>query len=285
MKRLFSLIVCVLALANFTANAGKIITDSIPSKVLNTVVKYNVYLPDGFDKSDKCYPVVYLLHGLYGQYDNWQTMGNMKIVTDELITSGEAAQMVIIMPNAGDNDIHNIYNGYFNMPDWNYEDFFFQELIPQAEAKYRCISDKGHRAIMGLSMGGGGSTVYCQRHPEMFSSCYAMSAWLDEVSFTEKPEPVNDKFYYTQKSVHEMSAVAFVENADEATVAQLNSVRWFFDCGDDDYLLALSTKIHSLHKKAGINSELRVRNGVHNWEYWHTALRLSLPFASRNFDR
>ena len=119
----------------------------------------------------------------------------------------------------------------------------------------------------------------------MFSSCYAMSAWLDQEGFTEKPEPVDDKFYYTQKTVHEKSAIAFVDNADEETIAKLNTVKWFFDCGDDDGLLGLSFTLHTKYKKAGINSELRVRNGVHNWEYWHTALRLSLPFASRNFDK
>lgn len=65
--------------------------------------------------------------------------------------------------------------------------------------------------------------------------------------------------------------------------AGLRSVAWFFDCGDDDHLLPLSCEIHSLMSKAGIKNELRVRDGIHNWEYWHNALRLSLPFASRNF--
>lgn len=57
--------------------------------------------------------------------------------------------------------------------------------------------------------------------------------------------------------------------------AGLRSVAWFFDCGDDDHLLPLSCEIHSLMSKAGIKNELRVRDGIHNWEYWHNALRLS----------
>lgn len=279
-KMIIAALVCAMCLP---AWAGKIVTDSIESKILGATVKYNVYLPNGFDKTDKKYPVVYLLHGLYGGYDNWAKQGNMQLVADELIGSGEAVEMIIIMPNAGSPDIHNVYNGYFNMPDWNYEDFFFQELIPGAEGKYRGVGDKQHRAIMGLSMGGGGSTVYAQRHPDQFSSCYAMSAWLHSEVPAEHKE--GDKFYYTCKTVNELSATNFVENATEEQVKQLRTVKWFFDCGDDDGLMDLSVKIHQAMRKKWVKSELRINNGVHNWEYWHLCLRQALPFASRNFDK
>ena len=165
------LLMLILLLPVWPVQAGKIVTDSLRSEILNATVKYNVYLPDGFSEGTDRYPAVYLLHGLYGTYKDWSKQGGMKTVTDELMGTGEACKMVIFMPNAGHPDVHNEWNGYFNMPGWSYEDFFFQEFIPAVEAKYRCIGDKGHRAIMGLSMGGGGSTVYAQRHPEMFSSC------------------------------------------------------------------------------------------------------------------
>ena len=135
---------------------------------------------------------------------------------------------------------------------------------------------------MGLSMGGGGSTVYAQRHPDMFSSCYAMSAWLDQVMDENDPK---DKLYYTRKSVREHSALDFVAGADEATIGKLRSIKWFFDCGDDDFLLDLSVALYQKMRAAKIKSELRVRDGVHNWEYWHLALRTALPFASRNFEQ
>lgn len=278
-----TIIVALLCAMCLPAWAGKIVTDSIESKILGATVKYNVYLPNGFDKTTKKYPVVYLLHGLYGGYDNWAKQGNMQLVADELIGSGEATEMIIIMPNAGHPDIHKVYNGYFNMPNWNYEDFFFQEFIPGVEAKYRGVGDKMHRAIIGLSMGGGGSTVYAQRHPDQFSSCYAMSAWLHSDVPTEHKE--GDKFYYTCKTVNELSATNYVENATEEQVKQLRTVKWFFDCGDDDDLMDLSVKIHQAMRKKWVKSELRINNGVHNWEYWHLCLRQALPFASRNFDK
>ena len=283
-KHILSLI--VLLAFSVGASASKVVTDSIFSKKLNCWQKYNVYLPTGFEKSEKKYPVVYLLHGLYGNYSNWDKSGGMKLVADELISSGEACEMVIVMPNAGDSDVRNYQNGYFNVEDWPYEDFFYQEFLPEVEKKYRIIGDKEHRAIMGLSMGGGGSVVYSQRHPEMFSSCYAMSAWLDnKMGEVGGKNLKKDKLYIVAKSVSDNSAVDFVEKADEETVKKLRTVKWFIDCGDDDFLMDLSVLLYQNMRAKKIKAELRIRNGVHNWEYWHTALRTALPFASRNFSR
>jgi S-formylglutathione hydrolase FrmB len=266
--------------------AGRIVTDTVKSKILSVDVPCNVYLPDGFgkDKGQK-YPVIYLLHGLSDDYRAWRDKGQMQTVVDELISSGECLPVVIIMPNAGGSDVHNIWNGYFNMPGWSYEDFFFQEFLPAMEKKYQAVGDKEHRAVMGLSMGGGGSTVYCQRHPDMFSSCYAMSPWLDNQGNNVGPGDKKDKLYLVCEAVKAHSALRFVEQADDATKEKLRTVKWFFDCGDDDFLFDQSVRMHQLMRNARIHDELRVRNGVHNWEYWHVALRMALPFASRNFGR
>ena len=283
MKKHFLSLIVLLAFS-IGANAGKIVTDSIYSKKLNCWQKYNVYLPTGYEKSGKEYPVVYLLHGLYGNYSNWDKSGNMKLVADELISSQEACEMVIVMPNAGASDVRSYQNGYFNVQDWPYEDFFYQEFLPEVESKYRIIGDKEHRAIMGLSMGGGGSVVYCQRHPDMFSSCYAMSAWLDnKMGEVAGANTKKDKLWIVSKSVQDNSAVDFVKNADEETVKKLKSVKWFVDCGDDDILFDVNVLFYQTMRSRKIKCELRINNGIHNWEYWHLALRNALPFASRNF--
>ena len=264
---------------------GRIVTDSLESKILGTQVKFNVYLPDSYDESAH-YPVIYLLHGLSDTYTAWAEKGNMKLVADELIRSGECLPVVIVMPNAGGRPTGEVQNGYFNMPGWNYEDFFFTELMPSVEAEYHAGGSKGQRAVMGLSMGGGGSTVYCQRHPDKFSSCYAMSAWLDDGDrdVGDVNEAKKDKLYHTYMAVREHSALNFVRNADEATLESLRTVKWFIDCGDDDFLFDLSVGLHQLMRDRKVKDELTVRNGVHNWEYWHQALRIALPFASRNFS-
>lgn len=281
-KAIFAALLLVLCLP---VAAGRIVTDTVHSVILSADVPCNVYLPDGFDLASRRFPIIYLLHGLSDDFRAWRDKGQMQTVVDELVGTGECVPAVIVMPNAGGPDTHNTWNGYFNMPGWSYEDFFFQELLPKVEQKYRAVGDKEHRAVMGLSMGGGGSTVYCQRHPDMFSSCYAMSPWLDHGKNDVSAGQEKDKRYYVCEAVREHSALRFVEQADDATKERLRTVRWFFDCGDDDFLLDQSVRMHQLMRSARIHDELRVRNGVHNWEYWHQALRMALPFASRNFGR
>ena len=286
MNRIITITILLLA---FTVSAqaqplkqGEITTHSMKSSILGEEVAYNLYLPKGYDASSpERYPVIYLLHGLSDDYDSWKTKGHMKEVVDELIASGECCPVVIVMPNAGDPDVHNKWNGYFNMPGRSYEDFFFQEFMPTVESTYKILGDKQYRAIMGLSMGGGGSTVYAQRHPDLFSSCYCMSGWLDN-SEPEENMP-KDKFYLVSKAVHDYSAIDFVANADDATLDRLRTVKWFFDCGDDDFIFDLTIRMYEVMRWKRVPAELRVRDGWHCWEYWHTALRLSLPFASRNF--
>lgn len=267
------------------SHAGTITTDSIKSTILGATVRFNVYLPTAYKTTEAKWPVVYLLHGLTDTYTAWAQKGNMKEIADELIDKNEASPMVIIMPNAGGPDVNNIWNGYFNMPNWSYEDFFFRELMPAVEEKYHCIGDKGHRAIMGLSMGGGGSIGYSLGHPEMFSSCYAMSPWLNSANAHPGPNGEKTKMFYTIEAVHEHSALTFMEQANDSTRASLQSVAWFLDCGDDDGLLGDTFEFYKRLRLARIKAEFRVRDGAHTWEYWQQSLRQALPFASHHFGK
>lgn len=279
MKKLLPLLLLAVTL---TAQA-RVVTDSISSKVLNSTVLFNVYLPFGYDaNADTQYPVLYLLHGFTDTYEAWVRKGQVDIIADELLATGEIVPMIIIMPNAGGPDTRHTWNGYFDMDGWAYETFFYTELIPTVEARYHIYGDRQHRAVSGLSMGGGGSTVYAQRHPDMFSSCYAMSAWQTSGSCPLNPD---DKATYVTNAVHDHSSIEYVRRADEPTKADLRTVRWFLDVGDDDFLLDQNLELYGEMRRQRIPCELRVRNGGHTWEYWHTALRTSLPFASRNFCR
>lgn len=276
--------VLALALLMMTSlsSFATVVTDSIKSNVLGTQVKFNVYLPEGFDKNaDKKYPVLYLLHGLTDTYTAWVQKGKVDKVADEMIAKGEICPMIIIMPNAGGPNTRVDWNGYFNMEGWNYGDFFFTEFMQEVEKRYNIIGDKQHRAVSGLSMGGGGSTVYAERHPDLFSSCYAMSAWLSARS-NGNVDP-NNHMTAVNKAVMENNAIDFVKNASDDVIAQLRTVRWFIDCGDDDGLLPSNVELQQQLKSKRIRCELRVRDGAHTWDYWNTALRTSLPFAAQSF--
>ncbi len=267
------------------STAGIIINDTIQSDVLGQAMPFTVYLPKEFKQNpEEHYPILYLLHGLSDNERAWMDKGQMDSVADELMNSNEADKMVIVMPCAGGADIRNVWNGYFNMEGWNYEDYFFKELLPTVEQKYRAGGKREQRAIAGLSMGGGGSVNYALRHPEMFSACYAMSAWLGSNNLLRPSgKRATDKFSLLVEAVDNLAAVKLLENMSQEELQTLRTVAWFIDCGDDDFLLEQSELFHIKMRHLRIPAQFRVRNGDHNWEYWHNALRLCLPFVSRNF--
>lgn len=265
-------------------HGGSIVeTDTIYSTILNAPREFCIYLPAGYDEdTTKTYPILYLLHGLSDTHRAWFDKCPLAMEADRLIESGEAQPMIIVTPNAGGVPGKD-WNGYFNMPGWNYESFFFDEFIPYIESTYRVKTGKDHRAISGLSMGGGGSTSYAQTHPDMFSSVYIMSGWVHNDADLNKEIPDDDKMEQLHRVVTEKSCLEFVKNADASTIDNLKSIAWFMDVGDDDFLLSQDLDFYKEMRSKGIPCQLRVRDGAHNWIYWQSALNTSLPFASRNF--
>lgn len=276
----FLLFVVNLSFAQMPA-IGKIEYKTMPSKILKADREYAVYLPKSYSaETGKKYPVLYLLHGGGGTHTDWPVKGRLLDVVNPLIDSGEATEMIIICPEAG-----KTFMNYFNNPDWRYEDYFFQELIPFVEANYRVIPDRQHRAIAGLSMGGGGTVIYAAHHPEMFGAAYSMSGYFyrhDNLSWINFNDPVVKKVH---QLVEDNNCVKYVQNADQAKIDAMKSVKWFIDCGDDDFTFKANTELVLAMANAGIPYQFRVRDGGHTWEYWHTALYLALPFVSDNFGK
>ncbi len=289
MKRILILLasVCMAWTANaqFWGPQSKVVTDTIYSDILKAERQYTIYLPKSYEtETSRQYPILYLLHGMSGVNTSWFNDQRCKDVMDQLAASGEACEMIIVSPNAGGN-VMTEWNGYFNMPGWAYEDFFYQEFLPYIEKTYRVIGDKQHRAIAGLSMGGGGATSYAQRHPDMYCAAYAMSALMHIPAGSENPTPdqPDSKMALLTKSVIDLSCVNYVTEADEARKTELRSVKWFVDCGDDDFLLDRNIEFVQAMNRAFIPCQFRVRDGGHTSEYWHSALYICLPFVSRCF--
>lgn len=287
MKKFFALLMLLAAIPAALAippKSCRVITDTIHSRLLGTERVFTVCLPPGYDKDKHLsYPVLYLLHGLGGTHDDWQKHANVSLVASLMASSGEADPMIIVMPDAGGADPDEQQNGYFDMPAWPYEKFFFEEFLPEVEKRYRVIGDRRHRAIAGLSMGGGGSVAYAQHHPEFFSSVYAMSAWLRlrDPNWSNAPkDSPRDKLY---RAVTANDCLAFLQNADSATLEPLRKIDWMIDCGDDDFLLDRNVEFYGKMRDLRLPCQLRVRDGYHNWAYWYECLRTLLPFVSRSF--
>lgn len=257
---------------------GKVEYKTMPSEILNEEREYSIYLPAGYEQNtEKSYPILYLLHGGGGSHKDWPERGHVGDVADQLIASNEAAEMIIVCPEAG-----KTFMNYFNNPDWRYQDYFFEEMIPYIESNYRVIGDKKHRAIAGLSMGGQGTVVYASHHPELFCAAYAMSSYLYamDLPFIDKDDPVMSKM---QKLVDDNNCIKYLENAADEKIEQIKTVSWFIDCGDDDFTFDLNMEYVAVLREQQIPYQLRVRDGEHTWEYWHSALYIALPFVSDCF--
>jgi S-formylglutathione hydrolase FrmB len=251
---------------------------SMSSQILNVERNYSIYLPKSYESDpSRHYPVLYLLHGLWGNSKDWLERGHIQDVANQIIDAEQAVEMIIVMPDAGTE-----WNGYFNMDGWAYETYFFQELIPYIESTYRAREGKNNRAIAGLSMGGGGATVYGQKYPQMFSSVYAISA-LMTLGQGGGIQEDDRKIAELNRTVRENDAVKFVSSSTRETREQLGTVRWFVDCGDDDFLLNANLEFVREMKNARIPLQFRVRDGGHTWEYWHSSLYKILPFVSFGF--
>ena len=279
MRRLF-LTICAVVPALAVLAGGRIEQGSVKSEILGVEKHYAVYLPEGYDSSKENYPVLYLLHGATDTFMAWPERGEMLRITDETLAVGDVRKMIVVMPDASGKGERNAGAdmGYFNVKGWAYEDFFFQEFLPYIDGKYRTIASKEGRAISDLSMGGGGATVYAQRHPEIFQASYSTSGLLDLYDqLVQKPRPYYDIIWLW--SVEQTSPVDFLRRATPEQIATLRTVRWMLDCGDDDRLIKTNLDYFIEMKQAGIPVELRIRDGKHNWVFWRESLPQILKFS------
>ncbi|HEX3009889.1 MAG TPA: alpha/beta hydrolase family protein [Bacteroidales bacterium] len=286
MKTLFTIAFAFLLPVFLFAQTGKVYDNkTLPSKILNMERKYSIYLPPDYFTSERTYPVLYLLHGSGDDQTGWVTFGEVLRITDKAILEGEATPMIIVMPDANTGQ-----KGYFNgiKGDWRYEDFFFQELIPFIEKNYRAKTEKRYRAISGLSMGGGGTFVYALHHPELFSSACPLSASVGAINLTEAKE------YYEKRGISNASDTeieayfkkySVLQLLENTPVDQVKSVRWYIDCGDDDFLYEGNSLVHIAMRKKEIPHEFRIRDGGHTWTYWRSSLPSVLKFVSDAFHQ
>lgn len=286
MKKIFSFYVMILITPfSLMAQTGKVSDNlTLKSSILKMERKYSVYLPPDYETSNRSYPVLYLLHGSGDDQTGWVQFGEVEYIADNAIKERKSTAMIIVMPDANTGR-----RGYFNTlrGDFQYEDFFFQELIPFIEKTYRIRAEKQYRAIAGLSMGGGGTIIYALHHPEMFASACPLSASVRRQTDnrnSRSADTVGLQLTAEQIDTYGKQHDAFylVENMPDA---QKTQVRWYIDCGDDDFLSEGNSLLHIAMLNKGIPHEFRMRNGAHNWTYWREALPEVLDFISQGFHR
>lgn len=285
MRTLLPILFNLLIPVTLLAQSGKVYDNlSMESAILNSQRKYAVYLPPGYNTSERSYPVLYLLHGSGDDQTGWVQFGEVLHIADKAIKEGKCAPMIIAMPDANTGR-----RGYFNSVkgDWRYEDFFFEELMPYVEKTYRIRAERRYRAIAGLSMGGGGTFMYALHHPELFSSACPLSAYVGPLTI----EKLKKQLERNKEKYNEAEIQSYYENHDAVQLInnmpkeEVSKVRWYIDCGDDDFLYEGNSLVHIAMRKKEIPHEFRIRDGGHNWTYWRSALPEVLGFISQAFHQ
>ncbi|MGE0019436.1 MAG: alpha/beta hydrolase [Draconibacterium sp.] len=287
MNRLLAFLFLLVFAVPVFSQTGKVLESlKFESKLVGYPVEYSVYLPADYESSNRSYPVLYLLHGYSDDETGWIQFGEANSVADKAIASGDATSCIIVMP---DGKVTWYANSFDGKDPW--EDMFIKEFIPFIEKQYRIRPQKQFRAIAGLSMGGNGALLLSLRHSELFSSCVAMSAG----TFTDEEVEKNSQFDHYFGSIYGPKPASGVSEywkaysplhlLNSVEKDKIKSVRFYIDCGDDDFLYKGNSALHVKMRDLGIPHEYRVRNGGHEWSYWRTGLYDGLKFISQEFHR
>lgn len=234
---------------------GKLELVEYDSKTVGGRRKANVYTPPGYSKEAK-YPVLYLLHGIGGDEGEWPRGGAPAVILDNLIADKKIVPMIVVMPN-GRAAKDDRAGGDFRAQFPAFEAFgrdLIEDLIPFIDANYSTISDLDHRALAGLSMGGGQSLNFGLAHPETF-------AYVGGFSSAPNTKPVGELL------------------ANHAENARKLRLLWV-SCGDDDRLMNISEDLHKALDAEKVPHTFHIDQGGHTFPVWKNDLYL---FSTRLF--
>ena len=257
-------------------NVSKVWYDSPTLKMQR---RMTIYTPAGYDKG-KDYPVLYLLHGAGGDEDAWTTLGRAQHILDNLIATGKAKPMVVVMTNGNPNCqaapgewsagqyIPSFY-GYQGAKPAATMDESFPDVMNYVESHYKVAKDKAHRAICGLSMGGGHSFDISRRFPTKFDYIGLFSAGL-HVGTTGD---VRSDFYKHLQGNEEAKKQL-------ATLFKNKPKLYWIGMGKTDFLYKSSADLRRYFDEKGYKYTYMETEGGHIWRNWRVYLT---EFAQKIF--
>jgi len=289
MKKRFSFLILALFICIFSFAQGFVKEKQIiKSEILKREVHYSIFLPSDYYTSERAYPITYLLHGYGDADDGWIQFGEINRLADEGIKTGKIPPMIIVTPDGFTNFYINAADG-----SMNYEDFFIKELIPHIEKTYKVKAEKRFRAVAGLSMGGYGSLLYALKYPNLFVAAAPLSAavWTDN-DVEGLQDAMYDRLFATSMGKNlkgkDRLTKSWMDNSpftiiEKKTVQELSAVKYWIDCGDDDFLTVGNAQLHIALTNKKVPHEFRMRDGNHNWTYWRTGIIDALSFIGDSF--
>ena len=234
------------------------------SKILGINRRLTVYTPYGYETNPKAkYPVLYLLHGAGGDEEAWSSMGRTAQILDNLIEKGLAKPMIVVMPNGNPNQQAA---QTFGLPtteyDWRdpanrnlYVQSLVEEIVPFIEKNYRTVAKKSHRAIAGLSMGGGHTIAASGMYPDVFDYICPLSMGA------ERTPELDAQLQGIKKAGYKL---------------------YWLACGNTDFLFENANELDKALTANGLEHTYFVSEGGHVWANWRLYLNTFAPLLSNN---
>jgi enterochelin esterase-like enzyme len=234
---------------------GKLEMIEYASKTVGTTRKMQVYTPPGYSKDQK-YPVLYLLHGIGGDETEWERFAHPDILLDNLLAEQKVVPMIVVMPNGRAQKNDRAEGDVFrSAPAFaNFERDLLDDVIPTIEARYSVRADREHRALAGLSMGGGQALNFGLAHLGTF-------AWVGGFSSAPNTKPPPELV------------------PDPAAATKQLKLLWIA-CGNKDGLIRISQGVHTFLKEKGVPHVWHVDGHAHDPTEWRNNLYL---FVQRLF--
>jgi putative tributyrin esterase len=245
------------------------------STSLQRDMHYRVLLPKEYFRSSHRFAVLYLLHGLYGDYLNWDTRTHLE-------DYAQGMPLLIVMPDAGDS----WYTNSATILQDKFEDYIVKDLITEIDSRYRTIRDRHDRAIAGLSMGGYGAVKLALKYPELFAFAGSLSGAMNA---PENLDTLRQDFRAKLLEVfgNEGSPQRRENNLSLLLAAPRQSPTPYFylACGTKDFFLDANRALVLQLSSRKLVYEYHETPGGHTWEYWDNAIQPMLEALRRTLVR
>lgn len=265
---------CLLPMALHAQSVSRV---EFASKELGRDMPYIVYLPAGYEDGELDYPVLYLLHGAFGNEQNWVSNGRVVPVLNDLIEAGTIPPLIVVMPDGGNN-------WWANGNDEPMQTAFFNDLIPHIEGTYNTINDRKGRMLAGLSAGGFGTVNYILQEPDTFVSAAALSPAVYVPTPPDHSSAHRSLVFQTDGAFDQAvwDSVNYPSFIDDY-LAQDTVVPLYINTGDHDtFDIAYHAAVlyQKLREHQPNDVEYRVIDGDHQWVVWQDTIGDAITYMT-----
>jgi len=252
-----------------------VITKTLMSTMLKKQVSYNVVLPNSYGTDNRKYPVVYLLHGAWGGYNDWNAKSGVAAYA-------ATTDFIVVMPDSNGNSWYNDSPGSGAV-----ESFITEELRKDVEKSYRTIANRNGRALIGLSMGGYGALHLATSHNQLYCAAASLSGAVGwgTSTFDKNLIVMAKDLYPTDTDANYLKDAVLPSILQHVKNGLYDGPSLYFDCGKEDFLIKSNQELEAALLTKQIPHEYSEFDGAHTWTYWDAHIRDAFQFMKRQLAK